>query len=262
MSDDRRTPGTPGDGFGDSAGSAASAAGGDRGDARALPIFEPEKAGAWPMGRRQALKVMAIAAAAPTLANCAPGETVSDPASLPNPTSNPKAAGNAWDPDLIAPRVLWDRVLGQDELQSLATLCDVIIPADERSPSASQVGAHDFIDEWVSAPYDGNERDLVVVRGGLAWMDREAARRFGEGTRFRTLTAEQQHAICDDICHLPDAAEGFEAAARFFDKVRDLTSTAFWTTVEGMNDLQYVGNVPLPRWDPPPPEVLRHLGLE
>jgi hypothetical protein len=61
---------------------------------------------------------------------------------------------------------------------------------------------------------------------------------------------------------LPDAAPGFEAAARFFDKVRDLTSTAFWTTDDGMRDLQYVGNVPLPRWDPPPPEVLRHIGLE
>ena len=62
------------------------------------------------------------------------------------------------------------------------------------------------------------------------------------------------------ICRIPDS--GLEAAALFFDKVRDLTSTAFWTTPEGMEDLQYVGNVPLPRWEPPPPEVLRHIGLE
>ena len=234
-------------------------------ESRELPILgqaAPDPAAAWPMDRRQALKVMALAAAGPTLANCAPGETTSDPSVLPAPTSNPRAAGNAWDPDLIAPRVLWDRVLTADELQSLGALCDVIIPADDRSPSATQVGAHDFIDEWVSAPYDGNERDLVVVRGGLAWLDREASTRFGDGTRFRDLTLEQQRAICDDICYLPDAAPGFEAAARFFDKVRDLTSTAFWTTTQGMSDLQYIGNVPLARWDPPPPEVLRHLGLE
>ena len=56
--------------------------------------------------------------------------------------------------------------------------------------------------------------------------------------------------------------EGYEVAARFFDRVRYLTSTAFWTTTEGMQDLEYVGNVPLSRWDPPPPEVLRHIGLE
>jgi len=99
------------------------------------------------------------------------------------------------------------------------------------------------------------------VRGGLVWLDGEAARRFGEGSRFRDLAPEQKHAICDDICYRPNAAPGLEAQSRFFDKVRDLTSTAFWTTQEGMNDLQYVGNVPLAQWDPPPEEVLRHLGL-
>jgi len=230
---------------------------------RELPILGQEGPEALlPMDRRQALKVMAIAAAAPTLASCAPGEDVPDPVALPSPGNNPRAAGTAWDPDLVAPSVPWERTLSQDELTSLATLCDVIIPADDRSPAASQVGAHDFIDEWVSAPYDGNERDLVIVRGGLAWLDRESADRFGAGARFRTLTLEQQREICDDICFLPDAAEGFEAAARFFDRIRDLTSTAFWTTTQGMDDLQYIGNVPLGQWDPPPPEVLRHLGLE
>ena len=67
--------------------------------------------------------------------------------------------------------------------------------------------------------------------------------------------------ICDDICYGPDAAPEFQAASRFFDKVRDLTATAFYTTKVGMDDVGYVGNVPLPRWDPPPPEALRHVGL-
>ena len=208
---------------------------------------------------------MAIAAAAPTLATCAPGEdapTGGAPGSTPAPTSNPKAAGTAWDPDLVAPSVPWQRTLEADELESLAALCDVIIPADDRSPSASQVGAHDFIDEWVSAPYEGNQRDLVMLRGGLIWLDREAASRFGADLRFRDLSPEQKHAICDDICWRENVGPGFESASRFFDRVRDLTSTAFWTTTEGMQDLEYIGNVPLSRWDPPPPEVLRHVGLE
>jgi hypothetical protein len=162
----------------------------------------------------------------------------------------------------VAPSVPWSRTLTQDELASLAAICDVIIPADARSPSASQLGAHDFIDEWVSAPYDGNRNDLVLVRGGLTWLDRESATRFGAGLRFRALTQQQQHTICDDICYRPTAPAELDAAARFFDRVRDLTSTAFWTTTQGMDDLQYVGNIPLARWDPPPPEVLRHIGLE
>jgi len=217
------------------------------------------------MNRRQALKVMAIAAAAgPALVSCAPGTEPSD--TTPTPATNPKAAGTASDPDMVAPTVPWERSLTADELASLAVLCDVIIPADERSPSASQLGAQDFIDEWVSAPYDRNREDAVVIRGGLVWLDREATTRFGgddgPGPRFRDLSTEQKHAICDDLCYLPEAPEGHEAGAYFFDRVRDLTATAFWTSTEGMLDLQYMGNVPRTRWDPPPPEVLRHIGLD
>jgi hypothetical protein len=217
-----------------------------------------------PMDRRQALKVMAIAAAGPTLAACAPGEERTD-ATAPGPVGNPRAAGTSWDPDLVAPVVPWERTLTEDELASLAVLCDVILPADDRSPSASAVGAHDFIDEWVSAPFDGNVRDLVVIRGGVIWLDRESNARFGSGAapvRFRDLSEEQRTAICDDICYEPNAPAGYEAAARFFDRVRYLTSTAFWTTTEGMQDLEYIGNIPLGQWDPPPPEVLRHIGLQ
>ena len=58
-----------------------------------------------------------------------------------------------------------------------------------------------------------------------------------------------------------NAAPEFKVAARFFDKVRDLTSTAFWTTDEGMADLGFVGNRPMPSFEGPPPEVLRLLRL-
>jgi hypothetical protein len=214
------------------------------------------------MDRRQALKVMAIAAAVPGFASCAPADGTRGGAITASPTSNPRAAGTAWDPDLLAPVIPWERLLTPDELGTLAVLCDLIIPADDRSPSASRLGAHDFIDEWVSAPYPANERDRLTVRGGLLWLDRESAGRFGEGRRFRDLEEARQRAICDDICYAPDAPAELAAGARFFDRVRDLTAAAFYTTPEGMRDIQYVGNVPLARWDPPPPEVLRHLGLE
>lgn len=215
-----------------------------------------------PMDRRTALKVMAAAAAAPGVAACEPGAETSGPAAAADPPRRPPlVAGTPTDPYLRDAVVPWTGVLTEDELETLASLCDVILPRDERSPGAGELGAQDFIDEWISAPYDGNQRDQVLVRGGLLWLDREAAERFGEGRRFRELTDPQKHAICDDICWVDDAEPGFEAAARFFDKVRDLTSTAFWTTDEGMEDIGYVGNTPLDRWEPPPAEALRHLGL-
>ena len=256
-------------------------------DAPSLPSATPSNdvgqspaSGAGGMNRRHALKVMALAAAAPGLASCspgpreggatadgsAPGAATSTSGAAAGQVTNPNARGDLWDPDLLSPVISWERQLDPDELESLASLCDVILPADERSPSASEVGAHDFIDEWLSAPYDGNQEGGVLIRGGLVWLDREAHTRFGNGVpssaRFRDLGEAQQHAICDAICD-PERAEGgrFEAPALFFDRVRYLTLTAFWTTAEGMDDLRYIGNTPLTRWDPPPPEVLRHIGL-
>ena len=208
--------------------------------------------------RRTALKVIAAAAAAPAvLSACEPGDT--DTAAPSPATMNPLAAGTPSDPDLLASVVPWERSLTPDELDTLAVLCDLIIPADDRSPAARALGAHEFIDEWVSAPYDGMKKDKVLVRGGIVWLDGESNRRFG--ARFRDLTTAQMTEICDDICYGPDAEPEFQAASRFFDKIRDLTATAFYTTKEGMEDVGYVGNVPLSQWDPPPPEALRHVGL-
>lgn len=248
----------------------------------APPAASPPARG---MGRREALKLMGLAAAGGATLGataCEPGDpSVSgDPAGAAGTISgdlgtresaafegavtggNPRARGWPWDPDLVRPTRPWDLVLTEEEREGLVALVDVIIPADDVSPSASEVGAVEYIDEWVSAPMEGMQRDLVLVRGGLRWLDREAASRFGEGRRFRDLTLSQQHAICDDICYRPTTAPELLHASRFFDKIRDLTAAAFYTTDEGMNDIGYVGNVPLHEWGPPPPAVLRHLGLE
>ena len=100
---------------------------------KSLPILD-QGGGAIPMDRRQALKVIAIAAAGPTLASCAPGEAPVD-ATIPAPTSNPKAAGTAWDPDLVAPSVSWERTLSADELASLT----IVLPVRSlRHPGSSQ----------------------------------------------------------------------------------------------------------------------------
>ena len=220
--------------------------------------------------RRRALQVLAAGAAgaaALSTGACADGSDsgvpdAEDAASFTGATSggNPRAAGTPTDPDMVSPVVWWDLVLTEDELATLASLCDVIIPEDEHSPGAAALGAHNFIDEWVNAPYDGNRSDLVLVRGGLVWLDIESSGTFRRALH-RTSTLDEKHAICDDICWEANAAPEYRIAARFFDRVRDLTSTAFWTTAEGMADLGFVGNRPMPTFDGPPPEVLERLGL-
>jgi hypothetical protein len=228
-----------------------------------------------PMGRRAALKVLGTVAAgvpvAGAMLGAADAEAQARPAAAGTaqppagaapraqpPTVGPR--GTPSDPDLLRPRKDWPRKLSAGELTTLTALVDVIIPADAKSPSASAVGVPAWIDEYVSYPAEAQQRDLVRVRGGLAWLAAESQRRFG--ATFTRLTAAQKAAICDDICYLPEAKPEFRAAARFFDLVRDLAAVGFYTTDAGMKDLGYVGNVAMLKFDGPPPEVLRHLGLE
>ena len=215
------------------------------------------------VSRRTALKVIASAAALGAAPSCAPdGSTRSAHETLsgfaPLPPSNPLAAGTLTDPDLLAPVVPWEMVLTDEEMRLVAVLADMIIPADERSPSAADLGVPAYVNEFVSAP--GHEEHLLLVRAGLAWLNRAARERFG-AVGFPELDDAQRRAICDEIAYEPAAPDDLKVQARFFDLFRDMTATGFWTTEEGMADLGYVGNVPLPSFDGPPPEVLERLGL-
>jgi hypothetical protein len=171
-------------------------------------------------------------------------------------------AGYGTDPKLLKewrPGGPWPLTLGVAARLTTAVLCDLIIPADDVSPSASSVGVVDFIDEWISAPYPQQRADRTLILPGLTWIDSEAQGRFGK--TFAALTDAQREAIANDICSLAKAAPGAATAARFFAKFRDLTAGGFYTTPVGMKDIGYVGNVPLTKFDGPPPELLKKLGL-
>ena len=225
-----------------------------------------------PMKRRDALKAIATTAVALPLTGSLtprPAESRTLPvlapaAATPNegveqgtPLAGPR--GTPSDPDLLHPKVTWTLKLTASELITLSALCDMIIPADAKSPSASAVGVPAYINEYVSAPSEGYQKALVQVRGGLVWLNVESTRRFGK--RFSLITDAQRTQICDDICYTPKAKPEFKAAAQFFDRVRDITAEGFYTTDAGMKDIGYVGNVALPKFEGPPPEVLKHLGL-
>ncbi len=157
------------------------------------------------------------------------------------------------------PGDLWPLTFTDAQRATAAVLCDVIIPADAKGPAASAVKVHDFIDEWISAPYPGHADDKRTLVAGLAWLDEEARRRFQN--EFVNLVARQRNAICDDICHLPKAKPEFREGAKFFARFRDLTAGGYYSTPEGMRDIGYTGNVALEKFEGPPPEVLQRLGL-
>jgi len=204
--------------------------------------------------RRTTIKWMLAAATAMPWLHHAASEEVT--ASVPAPN------GYGYDPNLTKlyrPGDVWPLTLSAAQRRTAGALCNVILPGDDRSPGAESVGVVDFIDEWVSAPYPRQLKDRPIVLEGLAWMDAEALLRFKKD--FAELDDPRQHVICDDICYEPKAEAKFARAAKFFTRYRDLTVGGFYSTPVGHKDLGYIGNVPLPRFDGPPMELLRKLGL-
>jgi hypothetical protein len=165
--------------------------------------------------------------------------------------------GIGTDPNLLKKEIPWPLVLTAEEVKIVAALGDLIIPADEHGPAASAVGVPDFINEWVSAPYEEHQADLATIRTGLAWIDRESKKRFSKG--FAVASPEQQTVIVEDIVKVGTAAR--KAANAFFRTFRDRVAGGYYSTPEGWKAIGYIGNVPLAEYPAPPPEVLKHLGL-
>jgi len=210
--------------------------------------------------RRVAIKWMLTATAGAVLIKA---PSFGDAAQGPSATAaGGPAVGYGTDPNLVKgykPGDLWPLTFTGAQRREVAALCDVVIPADDRSPSASAVGVTDFIDEFVSAPYPDNVRDGRKILDGLAWLDGESARRFGAA--FAQATGSQRIALCEEISHYDPSNPGLKPAAEFFRRFRDLAATGFYTTPAGVKDIGYVGNVPLARFEGPPADLVEKLGL-
>jgi hypothetical protein len=142
------------------------------------------------------------------------------------------------------------------EWKAVHALCDLIIPADERSVSATAAGVPEFIDDWL----DLQRGDLLSsIRGGLTWLDIECNRLFS--TDFVASTAGQQEQILDRIAYPKKAAPEDASAVVFFNHFRDLVVSGFFTSETGMKDLPYLGNEPQSDWQGCPAPVLAKLGL-
>jgi len=206
------------------------------------------------LSRRSVFKWFAVAAAAAQAGEFAtPGLTAPAPA----------AKGYGTDPVVAGyykPGDFWPLTLTAPQRETVKALADVILPADKFGPAASELRVPDYIDEWVSAPYDVQRKDRDLVIDGLKWLEDESRKRFKK--KFAALDGKQQKAICDDICFAKEAKQPFRKAANFFQKFRSLAASAYYGTEEGWKAIGYEGNVPLQSFDGPPAEVLKLLGVE
>lgn len=218
------------------------------------------------ISRRDALQwVMAAVAAASAprhlFAQASKPADVSQRAAAGQP--NPKPGGYGLDPDLLKiykPGVAWPLTFNAQQKRTATALADVILPKDHFGPAASEVGVVEMIDEWISAPYPSQQADRPVILDGLGWIEAESQKRFGKASA--ELGDDQHRAICDDICYTQAAKPEFKNAAHFFSRFRSIAAGAYYATPPGWEAIGYVGNVALPKFDGPPPEVLARLGVE
>ena len=142
------------------------------------------------------------------------------------------------------------------EMATISLLCDIIIPKDEVSGSATDAGVPAFIDFIV---IDMPEHQ-VPIRGGLRWLDLQCMRRYDKA--FTDCSSQQQTEMVDLIAY-PERAKGKAELApgvSFFNLMRDLTATGFYTSKIGIADIGYLGNTPN-QWNGVPDDVLKQYGL-
>ncbi len=215
--------------------------------------------------RRSALKAMAAAAAVPVLGTFEIGEDQMLRAREAAETAVlAEMQGTQYTPKFFT----------RHEYQTVRTLVDYIIPRDERSGSATDAGVPQYMDFVLAdqtpppGPPNPTPRFYVAptasqinVRGGLAWLDNECANRFGAGTTFLTATDAQRRQVLDDIAWPAKAKPELSHGVAFFTRMRDMTASGFYSSKMGIQDLRYMGNVPMAKWDGCPPEVIAKLGV-
>jgi len=210
------------------------------------------------MNRRDSLKALGIGAASTGLliASCK-----TDTKKLAEDNSAAKDTTSAVDPSRKPDEIERDKKLNAEkfftdhEMATITVLVDIIIPKDEKSGSASDAKVPDFIEFIVKDMPDHQ----TPLRGGLRWLDLQCLQRYNN--TFRESTANQQIAMVTDIAYPKKAKPGMEQGVAFFNRMRDLTASGFYTTAIGFKDLGFVGNSPN-QWTGVPADVLKEHGFD
>jgi len=214
----------------------------------------PESRG---FGRRDMLKVLGTVPAAALVPLAQAKTAMQKPADA---AGQAAAASTAYQP----------KVLDAHEWKTVQVLSDIIIPADDRSGSATQAGVPEFIDDWLGFKEEivksSEEREvggsslLAQIRGGIIWLDAECNQHFNHD--FVDCAWAQQKQVLDRIAYPKEAAPEDAAGVAFFNHLRDLVVSGFFSSEMGVKDLPYLGNQMVSEWNGCPPNVLAKLALK
>lgn len=142
----------------------------------------------------------------------------------------------------------------EHEMATITVLGDIIIPKDDVSGSASEAKVPEFI-EFIVKDMPSHQTPL---RGGLRWLDLHCYKLYEKA--FVDLTSAQQITVVDSIAYPNKAPKELAQGVAFFNSMRDLVTTGFYTTEMGVKDLGYVGNAPN-QWNGVPDDVLKQYNM-
>lgn len=205
------------------------------------------------MDRRKSIKALVVGTVSTGLIieACKPGE------------KKPATAATAVDTNADADRMqeekdylkkLNDKFFTAHEMATLTVLADIIVPKDAVSGSASDAKVPDFLEFIVK----DMPKHQTPMRGGLRWLDVQCLKQNGKA--FVDCSQQQQIAIVDQIAYPAKAKPGMKQGVSFFNLMRNLTLTGFFTSEMGVKDLGYKGNTPN-QWNGVPDDVLKQYGL-
>ena len=141
-----------------------------------------------------------------------------------------------------------------EEMATITVLADIIIPKDDISGSASDAKVPEFIEFIVK---DMPEHQLPM-RGGLRWLDMQCLTRFNQ--MFTACNNQQQITMVDAIAYPKKAKPEMAPGVSFFNLMRNLTASGFYTTEIGVKDVGFMGNKPN-QWEGVPEDVLKQYNL-
>jgi gluconate 2-dehydrogenase gamma chain len=141
-----------------------------------------------------------------------------------------------------------------EEMATITILGDIIIPRDSVSGSASDAKVPDFIEFIVKDMPDHQ----TPMKGGLRWLDMQCLTRFSKP--FKDCDSKQQMEMVDEIAWPKKAKPEMTQGVAFFNLMRNLVATGFYTSEIGVKDVGYMGNVPN-QWNGVPDDVLKQYNL-
>tara|TARA_B100000282_G_scaffold295558_1_gene275130 strand:- start:785 stop:1489 length:705 start_codon:yes stop_codon:yes gene_type:complete len=164
--------------------------------------------------------------------------------------------GRTPEEKLYDDKLFAEKFFTNQELFTLDKICNLILPPNEFGSirDAEVVQLIEFMAKDIPTYKE-------PLRNGLKWIDNESKKRFNN--LFVDCEITQQENIFDEIAYYDPnkSISDYSEPVQWFNLVRNLTMTGYFTSEVGINELGYKGNIPN-IWDGVPQDVLDQYGLE